>query len=67
MEKAIRFQDDFQECLERIIQDPIERLKIMDEVSLYREVRGHFSKPMASSALQTMDPCKSLSHSKFRI
>lgn len=67
MEKAIGVQDDFQECLESLIQDPIERLKIMDQVSFYREVRGHFFKTMPSSTLQTMDPCKSLSHSKFRL
>ena len=64
MVKAIEYQNDFQESLERLISDPAERLQIMNQVSLYREAKGHFSKTMAASALQTMDPGKSL---KFRL
>lgn len=63
--KAIGFQNDFQECVERNILNDAERMVIMSHVSLDREEKRHFLKNFAFPSMATMDSSKCFKHHTF--
>lgn len=54
----IKYEMDFNLCLERMVDDLQIRMKISDQVLQYKRRLGHFATSLATNINETMDPCE---------
>jgi len=56
--KALEYEGGFQNCILRMIEDEEEQRVIMEQLTLYKEQKGHFASKLATQALSNNDPSK---------
>ena len=58
--KTLEYEERFQNCVLRMIEDEDEQRIIMDQLTLYKEQRGHFASKLATQSISKTDPSKCL-------